>query len=215
MNLRKPSFYTPGMISLVLLPLLVILFLSQRKAFVSYNAIDLSLMRKDGDEEFRKIWEVRSAKTTFTPIYLTGNDALDSVTCRKAQIILRDFKASKDTLTGIKFHLSEKTKYWAFVRILDIFAIEDIAYYWVDEREITVLNPILRPSKYKPIPNGFLGNCVVDIVEKEAPDTAWMTWPEVKNLLGVYCLPILAYLLMLLFTIRKILAKSRLKIHRK
>ncbi|RZJ65863.1 MAG: hypothetical protein EOO50_12140 [Flavobacterium sp.] len=205
MKHRRLSFYTPGLISLVLLPLLAILFMYQRKAFVNYNSMDLSLI---GDTEFdnqiRKDWETRTKSITFTHIYLTGNDAADSLECRKAHITVRNFKASKDMSSGLKFHFSDKAKYWTFIRVLDIFAIEDIPIYLVDGSEITVVNPRPRPQvKHEYVRTlgcgGFsFGNDVVEI----QPSQDWAS--EIKNFISIYFPVVIAYLLLLFFAIRQI-----------
>jgi hypothetical protein len=198
---NKKIYYSAGLISIILLPIICILHLKSIDAFTHYGVMNFQMW--DGKEEnigTKGISEFLNSKK-YTIVNLTGNNNSDKTKLNIAEKNVRKLILSNDSVSGIKFHFGEKSEYWTFIRVLDILANEKAKFYVPYKDDIWFTNP--KPRKInknlkhiKPI---YCGYRPYYINESES-----IKWGEIKEIVSKYYLSIIAYLLMLVFTIKRI-----------
>ncbi|WP_432670005.1 hypothetical protein [Flavobacterium sp. SM2513] len=202
----KKTYYSAGLISIILLPLLCVLHLQNIKAFTQYTAMDVRMWDGTVDTAIDSALVEHVNSKKYTVVHLTGNNASDKRKLVDAQNKVRNITASKDSIHGIKFHFGPKSEYWTYVRVIDIMAMEKVKFYVNYKDDIWFANP--KPEKVNkntlsitPLTCGY---GYYHRYEKEA-----LSWTEVKQNIQKYYLPILAYLLMLGFTVIRIYKLNR------
>ncbi|WP_157486040.1 hypothetical protein [Flavobacterium soli] len=142
----------------------------------------------------------------YTVVNLTGDNSSDKIKLDIAKKNVRKLILSNDTINGIKFHFETKSEYWTFIRVLDILTIEKAKFYVPYKNDIWFTNP--KPAKknkdLKPLEFFDCGYTPLYSNEHEPID-----WDEIKETVKKYFLPIIAYLLMVIFTIKGIYKLNR------
>jgi hypothetical protein len=209
MRKHKKIYYSAGLISILMLPVLCIIYLNNINAFTHYGGIDLFLWNgKDSKEETTKFLNSK----TFTVVNLTGNLESDISKLRIAQKNVKKIISTKDSIKGIKFHFEKKAEYWSYIRVLDIFQIEKAKTYLAYKNDIWFANP--REVKQKPIvykemitpficTSGSLDNEYLEELKNK------ITYERVIEFSKKYYLPIIAYIFMLFFTLRRIVNEKK------
>ena len=197
----KKIYYSAGLISIILLPIICILHLKSIDAFTHYGVINFQMW--DGKEEnigTKGISEFLNSKK-YTIVTLTGNNNSDKTKLDIAEKNVRKLILSNDSVSGIKFHFGEKSEYWTFIRVLDILANEKAKFYVPYKDDIWFTNPKIRKinKNLKHIKLVYCGYRPNYINESES-----IKWDEIKEIVSKYYLSIIAYLLMLVFTIKRI-----------
>ena len=189
-----------------MLPILCILYLKNIDAFTNYGSMDIQIW--DGKEDnigTKGITKFLNSKK-YTVVNLTGDNNSDKEKLNIAEKNVRKLILSNDTISGIKFHFGEKSEYWTFIRVLDILSIEKAKFYVPYKNDIWFTNP--KPRKInknlKHIKQMYCGLIPVYINEIES-----IKWSEIKEIVKKFYLPIIAYLLMLTFTIKRIYKLNR------
>ena len=189
-----------------MLPILCILHLKNIDAFTNYGSMDIQIW--DGKEDnmgTKGITKFLNSKK-YTVVNLTGDNNSDKEKLNIAEKNVRKLILSNDTISGIKFHFGEKSEYWTFIRVLDILSIEKAKFYVPYKNDIWFTNP--KPRKInknlKHIKPMYCGLIPVYINESES-----IKWSEIKEIVKKFYLPIIAYLLMLTFTIKRIYKLNR------
>lgn len=209
------SYYSAGLISIILLPVFCTVYLISIDAFTQYGALSLGLW--DGKSYKKEFTQIINTKK-FKIINLTGNADSDKVKLMKAQKDMRNIIFTKDSINGIKFHFEKISQYWSFVWVLDILSIEKARAYIVDKNDIWVFNPIEpKPNKnalkikfydcgyqpYTPTNEGF----ILKLDWKEMIEELKLNRNEIIVILKKFYLPLIAYLLMVFFTFKKLWLK--------
>lgn len=139
---RKPIIYSPGMISLILLPLFCIVYLKQHKAFVHYSAMDIAVWSPDWNNRLPKRLQMEFPPVrNYLRINLDGNEIGDKARLDFARLEIRKMRASGDTERGINFHFWNTAKYQAFVTALDICQTENAGIFIPYKDDIYVMVP--------------------------------------------------------------------------
>ena len=86
-------------------------------------------------------------KRQFLDITFTGDSVEDAIKREFGHIYVRDIMNKQDTVHGIKFHFSDKSRYASFVDVLDICNMEDVKVYFASDDGITVFYPSPSPHK--------------------------------------------------------------------
>lgn len=198
--------YSAGLISILLLPLFCILYLKNIDAFTHYGVMNVYMWDgKETDFETKGITTFLNSKK-YTIVNLTGDNNSDNRKLNIAEKNVRKLILSNDTISGIKFHFGNKSKYWTYIRVLDILAIEKAKFYVPYKNDIWFTNP--KPRKIdknlKPIEPMYCGYRPIYINESES-----IKWNEIKEIVKKYYLPLIVYILMLIFTIKKIYKLNR------
>lgn len=204
---KKKVYYSAGLISIVLLPILCISYLIKNDAFVHYGTLNLQIW--DGKEE-----NIGTKGTTqylnskkYTVFNLTGNAVSDEAKLKIAQKEVRRIITSKDSIKGIKFHFEEKSEYWAFIRVLDILAIEKARFYVPYKDDIWFANEKLRKEDKNTIEIERYFVCSLETDPTE--DQNKINWNAIEETAKKYFLPIVAYVLMVFLTARKIYKSNK------
>ena len=201
---KKIGLYTPGAISLLFLPLFGIYFLVSQKAFYSENCMALTF-RDNTDKQWQKT-EAYIRSRDFRTIAFTGNNRIDSLKARNLVSGLVNFKASKDTLHGIRLHFSHKAQYWTYIFALDALAQAGIPLYMPTGNDLLLANA--KPPKpertkaVKHLDSGSMPTICRVIVEQEK--SAIFSISEVKSLVSKYRYPILAFAVLVFFSFAEI-----------
>lgn len=122
-------YYTGGLISLILLPFLCITFIYKSNSFKKYYAFDIIRYR---DEWFKNNPELKvefPPKRNFKIIELSGNEIKAKLQLDEVKLTIRNLILRKDSLNGIIVRFTDQTKYWSFVKALDLCKSEDITTY--------------------------------------------------------------------------------------
>ena len=142
---RKFLFYPAGgILTLILLPVFVYMYLEKKNAFQTQKVIGFVIPR-DEDLKCNPI-PIRN----YYVLKLDGNNFIDHATLEFARIVLHNILEAKDTCNGIKIHFGNQSEYWALVRVLDICRIEKASYYllYKDWFWIFYINPKPKPERH-------------------------------------------------------------------
>lgn len=130
---RKNLYYIPGIISLTILPLLFIYFADKEINARTLGVIPIVLADTNLPKKFPEVF--RDYKGTFPPkrnyidIILTGNEKTDKIKLEFAQIKIGETLAKNDSINGLHFYFSDSSKYWTFVKAIDILRTEGAKTY--------------------------------------------------------------------------------------
>lgn len=124
---RKPHkklYYTSGLISLLLLPILCVLYLQKQGAFKPVFSI-----------EYREIFHngsiyLRTEENRKYKIYsLYGDEVSDTKILKSVHEQIHELVANKDEESGILVRFTNKSKFASFIEVLNICYKEDIQFY--------------------------------------------------------------------------------------
>jgi hypothetical protein len=151
---RKKIYYVPGMISLVLLPILLIYFSKNAKIIRYPKTFSIFLY----NEKYAKKHPgySRQYRDHFPPlrdyaiINLTGQKVEDEKRFAYAEKQIRKILAEKDTLNGVQFFFSKDSNFGEFTETLDILNVNRAKYYMITDNLIWFY--YLSPdTTYRPI----------------------------------------------------------------
>ena len=207
-HIRK--FYFPGLISLIFLPALCLWFISTNKTYEKLYALDVVFWSPSLKIIFPESYRHGShPPRKYLEIDLIGNDKEDKVKLDFAQIQIRDLVATNDVKNGVHFQFGNKSKYWEFIRALDICKIANARTFVADGDNIWVFNHIPKKNNYKTIP--FVHRCSLcnDVIyEKPKPDIENEKRQLIvffKESIKKYCIPLLIFLAMSIFGLRELI----------
>jgi hypothetical protein len=143
---HRKIFYVPGMISLVVLPILFLWFLYFSNSFKEYSCIELGLADKKSYYEILNEFDFPNLRNY--KIFVFNN------TLEKEKNNLINFQKSlkiqnkfKDTINGIKLQFGKKMTYEVYIRILDILQSEKTPTYIEYQNYLWILNGNQRKEK--------------------------------------------------------------------
>ncbi|MEN2489997.1 hypothetical protein AAYQ05_19500 [Flavobacterium sp. B11] len=142
---RKKIFYVPGMISLVLIPL-----------FCLYHFYKVDAFKVEGMMSFYiptdsvMIGNFLALKRNYRIVCFNNSLDLERRRINELELALRKLKRENDTVNGIKIHFGKKVKYEMYVRVLEIFQVEDMPYYLQYKDDFLVLMLPKPKLKNKP-----------------------------------------------------------------
>jgi len=139
--IHRKLLYVPGMISLVVLPILLMCyFYDAQKSFVQYGSMDLGLPERGSMKQMKKDFPLLTNRN-YQMFTFNGSLESEIKELLKFQKTLKEFNHSKDTISGIKLHFGKQMKYEVFIRILEILNIEKTPTYIPYEQELFIVNP--------------------------------------------------------------------------
>lgn len=141
---HKTIFYVPGMISLVVLPIICIWYIFSNGYFVDYKSMDYAI-----DEQFSKKIIKKDPKAVLrNNITYEFNSSLEEEKTKldNFQLATRKLHQSNDSINGIKVHFGKQMSYEVFIRILDIQAIEKTNTFYQIDNDLYVLGNITRKT---------------------------------------------------------------------
>jgi hypothetical protein len=198
---KKINYYSAGLISILLLPLLSILYLKNNDAFTEYGAIKLAVWNGENFEP--EITHFLNSKK-FTVVNLTGSLYSDKAKLKIAQKKIKELILSKDSINGIKYHFEKKSEYWAFIKVLDILESEKATFYLPYKNDIWFANTRESKKKIKSFICGTIYHTIY-IDQRESIKG----FEKIIEFAQKFYLSIIAYCLMLFFTCRRIICENK------
>lgn len=136
---HRKLFYVPGMISLVLIPILFLYYFDAHKTFEKEYSMDIGLPDHGSMGQIIKDYPLLNQRNykefTFNGSLLSDKNTLDDF-----QHLLKQQNKIKDTVNGIKLYFGKQMNYEVFIRILDILTIEKTPTYMPYGNELLIVN---------------------------------------------------------------------------
>ncbi len=206
--MSKPKFrklYFPGLISLVLLPVMCICYLISNNTFHKYRIMSIAWASKENiNREISrpgKWWFNVETFRKYRILNLTGNAKNDAVVLDSLKILLERLTAKKDTVNGINVSFSNKIQYYELVDALDIcFADKDeqLAFAPMANK---ILIAHMSPVKYDSV--GLTQDIVLFTDVIYSKPTISDIFIKASKILIEFWPSVLAFILMIYFTINK------------
>jgi len=139
---HRKLFYVPGMISLVLIPVLCLFYINSKDYQKQYGSVDIWLSDNfmiPDTSDFHKLITIHP-KRNIKKYYFDGNEKNDKNKLKHLQKRISMFVAEKDSLNSIKIFFGEKMNYQTYINILDIISIEKVNEYMVNPDFIYIVN---------------------------------------------------------------------------
>lgn len=138
MRINKVQWYVPGMISLILLPLLSICYLQIEKwSFEKKNRLIEVEIPSDKEDSIWFLYKKNYKQGyKFSSVTLSGNDKENNRLLMYADSMLKSLRNAKDTLNGIRFEFNSICKYDYFVRTLNLLNEKDNQTYIIEDNYI-------------------------------------------------------------------------------
>lgn len=145
--IRRKIFYTPGLISLLGLAAILLYYLNTRYVFDRFNVLMVNWDYFDPLKrpEHRKHFLESLNSNTYINIVLDSNVENNVTKLRFSQLTIKEILAKDEVNYGIHFHLADEMPYETFVRVMEIYMIEESAAFYGKDNDIWVFN-------YKPLP---------------------------------------------------------------
>lgn len=151
MKKNKLLFYNPGMISLIVLPVLLFPFLLIVTPYGNLRMLEIIAVREKAPER------------NFLEIMLTGNEYSDKIKLDFAQVMMKEIEANQDTVRGIHYKFGPTSNYKSFVRIISDSELLNQPYYLFNGHELWSF--YFRPPERELIQESFVcgtrSHCVV------------------------------------------------------
>ena len=117
---RSRLFYRPGLISLLLFPLLCVAWLYSRGMFHEYRLLPVFRITDPLDLPADDVIAFRPPERHFIGFSLGANDVENTRTIDSARQFLQTLAQRCDTLQGVYFHFEKTARYRAFVEALEV-----------------------------------------------------------------------------------------------
>jgi hypothetical protein len=134
------TYYTPGLISLLVIPALFIYLTTP--LIKKEMLLDISLWNEDWDKLSNNRLKMKDVKYKwkYTNIELNDNQLDNQKKLDFAQIRIREIVKVNDTLNGVHFIFNNNSTYGNFVSAINICKIENARIYWIYKDEMWVFN---------------------------------------------------------------------------
>lgn len=154
---RKKIFYVPGIISLIILPIVFIYFAKTKikekdMRVISLFWADTNFMKAHSSLFFKSNKQSDPIRE-YTNIVFTGNSIDDNIKLAFAQIRIKEILTKNDTTSGLHFIFNDSSNYGTFVKAIDILQSNEENYYVPCSNNIWFYN---LSHNEKLLPNDFL-----------------------------------------------------------
>ncbi|APA93794.1 MULTISPECIES: hypothetical protein [Myroides] len=130
------KYYIPGMISIILLPLMCMWYFSYTNSYKAYSAIVVRMGEGIGACTFDG--NIPIEKMTFVDFSLNGNIENDASTVNKIVNEIDKIAQNEDYDSGVNILLGEKMEYASYIRILETLYLKGGMYIVLDDKIICV-----------------------------------------------------------------------------
>jgi hypothetical protein len=171
---RKKMIYVPGIISLIVLPVLFLVW--SRKQFDKKQLTVLSIILADTNQ-FKKHPEMFDTlnnefppKRNYLDICYTGNNIDDKIKLDFARLQIKDYVTKMDYQNGIRFKFGDSCEYWTFIKTVDALKDEGAKTFMPIDNDIWFFNikpdTTIQPLNY---------DCLLcdDVIYIEPEITLW------------------------------------------
>jgi hypothetical protein len=137
---RLKKCYIPGVISLTILPLSLILFAKNEIKRRTLTVLPLTLadtnLPKRYPGFFAKFDNLFPPKRSYFDFALTGNNENDNLSLESARAKIRLILSKNDPTNGVHFHFDKNCEYWTFVKTVDILRAGNAKTYMALDSDI-------------------------------------------------------------------------------
>jgi hypothetical protein len=158
---HKKLYYTSGLISLLLLPILCVLYLQKTKVFEPEYVIGLNMWTPEQAKNWReqgRNFDIHPQRN-YVNIDLTGNEKEDKTKLDFIQLQMRDLLKNKDTVSGIHIVFGNQSKYLTLVETLNICLKEKARTYVLVGNDFWFYNYFPKPVIVKKVDIGPILSC--------------------------------------------------------
>jgi len=207
MRPRRRQYYPTGMLSLALLPLLCMWTLNKYRVFDDLRVLEVNWTPRSQDIDSSLHPVYKTPDRVYIDINLTGNTEEDNIKLDFAQLEIRSMIAAHDTVKGVHFHFNKETKYWSFVRAIDICNMENANRYIANGNNIWVANTILPQDAKREF---LLSGCIVySIIEIKKESTINEKIKSIAQIIKPHLPSIVIFVIMILLTIKQVYTLSK------
>lgn len=137
----KKLRYIPGIISIILLPILGIWYMNKHNYFQQFGALDIAYPDIEEDEEFEQY--IREDFTfdyrNYTEITLDGNKEESKKKFQYVDNFTNKIIETKDTINGLKIHLGNQATYNEFIQLLNVLWEKPREIIWTIDNDTFIL----------------------------------------------------------------------------
>lgn len=201
---RKPIIYYPsGIITLVLLPVFCLVYMSKHDLFTPANKMEITFWSPDLPKTlFKGTKQSILSKRKYFQINLDGkNDADDQIRLDFARLQIREMLKAKSFTDGVDFHFGVKAKYWTFVKALDICQVENVPSFLPYKDDLYAIY-----TKPEPIVETFICGNQFRSGDYHIGKSTYqeLTFQFLTEQLKLFWAPALLFLIMTFFAFRKL-----------
>ncbi|PWK79803.1 hypothetical protein LX99_00263 [Mucilaginibacter oryzae] len=127
---HKRVSYTPGLISLILLPVLCLVFLHQQKKFKHTGVLDIGIVDPDIGRIMAKKYHFKiPPERNYAKVNFNGSISGDKSLLDFAKLEIKNMICTKSRTLGLQLHFGAHAKYQTFVSVIDMCSAD--ALTWV------------------------------------------------------------------------------------
>ena len=188
-----------------MLPIICLIYLKNTNAFEHFGVIEISFPDKGLTENNINVKRYLNSKKYFI-VNFTGDNKTDKLKIENAKILIEKIIITKDSIQGVKFNFT-KSEYWTFIKILDILSKNNAQLFSVYNNELWFANPQIRTfetiTKNMNSNRNYM-NCGTQYVNNKVQDEENYKIENIgiREIIKNYYPSIIAYLLMIFFTIK-------------
>jgi hypothetical protein len=140
MNRRHTRYFYPvGLLSLVFLPLMLVWDITQTESAKPKSTLEVNLFPLPSKwDEFMRQHPLIAADGRWSTFRFAGNPKADQAILDSAKAAIRLHRSRNDTVNGIVICFHRATRYDAFVRLLDFFAVEGVSRYAIIDSNLWI-----------------------------------------------------------------------------
>ncbi len=141
-TMAKKIIYTPGIITMIILPLISIYYFYINGAFIQYRVFEIYMPKEDQKTQidiYKKLYHFKEFK-------LTSNNYLNNKLITQVDSLLHLNKSNLDTIHGINIYIENDVKYDYFIQVLNLLNKHNYKSYLIEDNHIfTVWNiPVIH-----------------------------------------------------------------------
>ena len=130
--MHKKIYYTPGLISLIGIPLLLVYYGSKQLSELKKTVFEVYWYNKSYWDTTNKIQSYISYNVPnrrILELEISGKIDEDEIKLKFGELYIKEIIAKKDTVHAVNFHLGNEWKYSMLVRILDMCTIHEVDFF--------------------------------------------------------------------------------------
>ncbi len=129
----KKLYYVPGLLSLLLVPLLFIAIALEQTQKLNKRALEVNAWHPSLAENYS------FPERDYKEIALTRDAEQNRTAIANTRVYIKQLYANEDTINGIRYNFQDAS-YGTYVSILNSFKVDSVSYYAVYGNSIWVLN---------------------------------------------------------------------------
>ncbi|HLV46770.1 MAG TPA: hypothetical protein VKY32_06995 [Flavobacterium sp.] len=184
----KKLRYIPGIISIILLPILGIWYMNKHNYFQqlsahSFTAIDFAEIERINEEYEYVTISNEFEKRIYKEVTL-NHDKNAEITFKYIDEFVDNVIQTKDTINGLKIHFNKNATYNEFIEVLNIFSERGAQVYTLDNNTMYFVGRDWSPpsSDDLDIEGIFVMTCGVPPTEKAEPKSTFpQIWENLKT----------------------------------